>query len=169
MNKFEKNLDFLIKNPEFISNKLSKMSKVLSSHILGIKAVEKSIETDSPESLRKHVHALMITTAAMAEDVYILNLTNMLLLNSQSFSEDAAKAMLTLINLMEKSEAEKEEHIEVEEKKEEVKEEIKEPEKAIELPSVEIKVEESLSTVKEEVSEEQPVKKKRGRKKKNPE
>lgn len=183
---FNRNLKFLINNPDFMSDKLSKMSKILSSHIMGIKSVEKFIESDSPETLRKHVHALMITAAAMAENMYILNLMSMLYMNSNSFISDSAAAMLNVLNLVEKDEIDKEDgHIEVGNKNTKESEgnsqfktqlpdnDIKtsnagsNSKKSKNLDFSEIKIEESVSSIKEEKIDEQPIKKKRGRKKKN--
>ena len=172
MDKFYKNLGFLVDNPKFIINKLNKMSKVLSSHIHGIRTVEKEVESDSQEDLRKHIHAMMITTAAIAEDVYILNLISMIYLNSKIFSDETLTSVKTILDTV----SNEEEHTEVEEKKEETPAKETVSEVVREVPQVEsneskieevkeepvkIQVMESVSNVSE-----QPVKKKRGRKKK---
>ena len=163
--KFNKNLEFISDNPEFISDKLSKMSRILSSHIIGMKRIEKEIDNTDFETLKKYTHSLMLVATNLNENLYIINLIVMMFLSDDNFKKKSKKAIENIMTILG---TEEHEH-DVEEPKEENKEIVEEK------PKEEIRVEVSQSEVREEsVTEEKQeleapvkVKKKRGRKKKS--
>lgn len=192
--KFSKNLEFISENPEFITDKLSKMSRILSSYILGMKKIEKEIETADSDTLKRYVHSLVLSTTNLNENLYIVNLIVMMFLSGDSFKEDSKIYIENIVKILESQEGEHDIQGDVrEEKTEEIKKEVKEieevreevkevkedivdniKEEKIEIKSVEIpKSETVIEVVSEEEKEKQEpievpavkIRKKRGRKK----
>ena len=151
--KFSKNLEFISENPEFISDKLSKMSRILSSHIVGIKKLEQEIDLSDFDTLKKHVRSLMMVNTNLSENLYIINLIVMMFISNDTFKDKSKKAIENLLNILNIQDHEHEVD------KEENKIEQLEKENVTEINNQKEKQEPEEAPVK--------VRKKRGRKKSN--